>query len=323
MHKEISSNSNKNPDSKKINVIIADTRWETFEQIPGLDSNINFLNLSSNFAVNFILEYERIDVIIISRTIKGLDDIKKKASKNKSSLYILGEDIRYPIDSKQVGEILEKERISRSKNISSKKPKGITSVIKNFFGLEGEQRLKRHEKKDSGIKKDKVNDDISWLEEIGQEDKEVSKDIENNDNKAGVQEGSLKEDDNKEVKDLQDDDLINKENQDDYERFFWGGKDEKTNRSLLSNFIAIKQKIIVFLKAKGGVGSTLLSLFLAYHFRKLKTLLVDLNFCEGGSDLGYYLSIPKSPNMIVFIEGYNRNSMDNSVVKIKENLDVL
>jgi MinD-like ATPase involved in chromosome partitioning or flagellar assembly len=100
-------------------------------------------------------------------------------------------------------------------------------------------------------------------------------------------------------------------------------RSKKGKDSDFQNFIAIKQKIIVFLKAKGGVGSTLLSLFISYHFRKLKTLLVDLNFCEGGSDIGYYLNIPKSPNMIVFIEGYNRNAMENSVIKIKDNLDVL
>ena len=89
------------------------------------------------------------------------------------------------------------------------------------------------------------------------------------------------------------------------------------------NTKAIKQKIIIFTKAKGGVGSTILSIFLAHTFRKMKTLLVDLNFSEGGSDAGYYLNIPKSPNMIVFTEGYSRSAMDNAIIKIAENFDLL
>jgi Flp pilus assembly CpaE family ATPase len=55
----------------------------------------------------------------------------------------------------------------------------------------------------------------------------------------------------------------------------------------------------------------------------MKTLLVDLNFSEGGSDAGYYLNIPKSPNMIVFTEGYSRIAMDNAIIKIAENFDLL
>ena len=35
------------------------------------------------------------------------------------------------------------------------------------------------------------------------------------------------------------------------------------------------------------------------------------------------VDIPKSPNILNFIDGYNRNSLENSVVRIKENLDIL
>ncbi len=34
-----------------LNVIIADTRWETFEHLPDPGEGINLLNLSSSFAV--------------------------------------------------------------------------------------------------------------------------------------------------------------------------------------------------------------------------------------------------------------------------------
>jgi len=85
----------------------------------------------------------------------------------------------------------------------------------------------------------------------------------------------------------------------------------------------IKQKVIILTKTKGGVGSTTISIFLGHMFYKVKTLLVDLNFSEGGGDMSYYLDIPKSPNILNFLDGYNRNSLENSVVRIKENLDIL
>ncbi|MFZ3085425.1 MAG: hypothetical protein WA097_02130, partial [Candidatus Hydromicrobium sp.] len=85
----------------------------------------------------------------------------------------------------------------------------------------------------------------------------------------------------------------------------------------------IKQKIIILSKAKGGVGSTTISIFLGYMFDKVKTLLVDLNFSEGGGDISYYLDIPRAPNILNFIDGYNRNSLENSVIRIKKNLDIL
>ena len=113
-------------------------------------------------------------------------------------------------------------------------------------------------------------------------------------------------------------------------QYFINGEKPGKNTMRRDNFIkrskdivAIKQKTIVFIRAKGGVGSTLLSVYLANRFSNLKTLLVDLNFSEGGSDTGYYLDIPRTPNMIIFTEGYNRSSLNNSVINIKNNFDVL
>ncbi|GAG65082.1 unnamed protein product, partial [marine sediment metagenome] len=91
----------------------------------------------------------------------------------------------------------------------------------------------------------------------------------------------------------------------------------------IKNIKTIKQKIIILSKAKGGVGSTTISIFLGYMFDKVKTLLVDLNFSEGGGDISYYLDIPRAPNILNFIDGYNRKSLENSVIRIKKNLDIL
>ena len=76
------------------NIILADKDLETFERIRKLNNKFNFINLSSDFAVNFILEYEKIDLIIISKKISSLSNIIEKANRKKISVYILGRDIK-------------------------------------------------------------------------------------------------------------------------------------------------------------------------------------------------------------------------------------
>jgi hypothetical protein len=95
--------------NKNFNVIIADTQWETFEALSDIMENYNFLNLSSEFAVNFILDYEKIDVIIIGTKIGGLEAIAKKAERKKIKVYVLGKDLSYPVDSGEVLSIIQKE----------------------------------------------------------------------------------------------------------------------------------------------------------------------------------------------------------------------
>ena len=47
-------------DYSNFKVIIADTEYETFDEILKIKENFSFINLSSEFAVNFIIEYEKL-----------------------------------------------------------------------------------------------------------------------------------------------------------------------------------------------------------------------------------------------------------------------
>ena len=85
----------------------------------------------------------------------------------------------------------------------------------------------------------------------------------------------------------------------------------------------VKQKIIVLAKAKGGVGSTAIGIFLSSVLKEFSTLLIDLNFNEGGGDIGYYLNIPKSPNILNFLNGYSKEALDDSIIRVRDNLDIL
>jgi len=95
--------------NKNFNVIIADTQWETFEALSDIMENYNFLNLSSEFAVNFILDYEKIDIIIIGLKIGGLEAISKKAERKKVKVYVLGRDLSYPVVKEEVLSTIKKE----------------------------------------------------------------------------------------------------------------------------------------------------------------------------------------------------------------------
>ncbi|MCL4416716.1 MAG: hypothetical protein M1365_08490, partial [Actinobacteria bacterium] len=278
-----------------LNVIVADVNWETFETISQIKREFNFINLSSEFAVSFILEYEKIDILILSKKISNIEEIIKKAAKKKSRVYIIGKDLKYPLEAAEVESVLAKELETKAGKESKKKRLGIKKSFANFF------KLKNHiiskplinisripiNISEFPVKTDKSNPGqvLPGTEKIELANTEKSL---TQDKNCSAEENSIEEENN-----------INK------------------------NVKAIKQKIIIFTKAKGGVGSTVLSLFLAHTFRKMKTLLVDLNFSEGGSDAGYYLNIPKSPNMIVFTEGYSRSAMDNAIIKIAENFDLL
>ncbi|MEG6617501.1 P-loop NTPase [Peptococcaceae bacterium 1198_IL3148] len=59
-----------------------------------------------------------------------------------------------------------------------------------------------------------------------------------------------------------------------------------------------RQKIIAVWRAKGGVGATSVAMTLARQIsEKMTTILLDLNFEEGGSDLLHYLDMPRYPQM--------------------------
>lgn len=291
----------------RLNVIVADVDWETFEIISQIKRDFNFINLSSEFAVSFILEYEKVDILILSRKISNIEEITKKAIKKKSKVYIIGKDLKYPLEAAEVERLLTKEVEIKAGKESEKKRLGVKNSFTNLF------KSKNHaiSKFPVSIIKPSVDINEASIKSnescpnhvlIGAKRTETvnSEESLTQNKDFPTEENNIKEKDNIEEK-----------------------ISLKEENSINENIKAIKQKIIIFTKAKGGVGSTMLSIFLAHTFRKMKTLLIDLNFSEGGSDAGYYLNIPKSPNMIVFTEGYNRNSMDNAIIKIEENFDLL
>lgn len=292
------------------NVILADKDLETFKRVQKLESKYNIINLSSSFAVNFILEYEKIDVIFISRKISNIEDIIERANRKRINVYVIGKDVLLPIDEKEVENILVKEVRKKVLRENNRK----FSLKKFFSYLFKSQNIKR-------VILESDNDLKEGIE------CNSNKEHNNCDNKfkkrlCGKNENSriLSEEFNR---------INNKNNSAVSNIISPNGEFEndinlvQRNKDKSEGIRTIKQKIIILSKAKGGVGSTTISIFLGYMFNKVKTLLVDLNFSEGGGDISYYLDIPKSPNILNFIEGYNRDSLENSVIKIRKNLDIV
>lgn len=430
-------------ENKNFNVIIADTQWETFEALSDIKENYNLLNLSSEFAVNFILDYEKIDLIIIGLKIGGLEAIAKKAERKKTKVYVMGKDLSYPVDREEVLSIIKKEydekillkksgsgrhlmdsfeKIFRPRQSANAGPDNLVGhMTANIRPGSNKHALKKPtDKKNVGIwgtNNEGTNiDDINTggadfgdtstpianaksantnaanirytnskdantehvgigainIRATGTKDANIGhentgpsgakasnkgavntehagigpaniKDINMKPDKEQNKKSQFYNDFWKEVAIEADDDFLDNEDNEEIRKsnqnmHEYGMKNVNPSKQHLTDnigqeneslmqapgkVITIKQKIMVFVKAKGGVGSTFLSLYLAYEFRKLKTLLIDLNFSEGGSDIGYYLGMPKSPNMVIFTEGYNRMSMDNSVVNFKGHFDIL
>ncbi|MGM0368519.1 MAG: AAA family ATPase [Actinomycetota bacterium] len=240
-----------------LNVIIADKKLETFNKLSGFSEEINLVNLSSSFAVNFVMEYEKIDVIVISKNIENLDLIKTQSERYGIKVYVIGNELTNPINLKEFEKVLSKEVKAKKNKLKNKKFK--VSDIFNLITFKG--------KSESSVK--------------GEKKLKRKKRIESEKN----------------------------------------GK--KSNRKESITFKTIRQKIIVLAKAKGGVGSTVLAIYIGNILKKLKILLIDLNFSNGGGDISYYLNLPKVPNIVNFISNYNLKAFKDSVISFKSNLDII
>jgi len=294
------------------NIILADKDLETFERIRKLNNKFNFINLSSDFAVNFILEYEKIDLIIISKKISNLQNIIEKANRKKISVYILGRDIKLPINEEEIENILLTEIKNKIFNSESRRF-NIKKYISYFLNPGRAKELTLQSNSKPGVRiKDRLKEENNKYD-YKCEKRLSSKVVDRED----LFKGSKKSSDDKEINNS----CFHQKNSDvEFEKKIIPVQKDDLE---IKNIKTIKQKIIILSKAKGGVGSTTISIFLGYMFDRVKTLLVDLNFSEGGGDISYYLDIPRAPNILNFIDGYNRNSLENSVIRIKKNLDIL
>ena len=320
-------------------IIIADTELTTFSELSKLNDDFCFINLSSDFAVNFVIEYEKVDYLLISNRIKNLDMIISKANKKKIKIFIIGKDIEYPVKCSFVKDFLIKEII---KNDVDKENNSFKKIFKSFFIANSKKRHRDIVLKDIKIQKSKIFPPKKPLKKLNLSPSGVKAEINEKPEKEGIKE-------NKQNLNSAHDTVANKSSINFFKPEINNRKinnntldignpeikDRKQNNNNLQNnslnkeikteyqIKTIKQKVIAVIKAKGGVGSTTISIFFATLFKDLKTLIIDLNFNEGGSDIGYYFDIPKTPNLMVFTEGFDRKSFSGSIINIFGNLDVI
>ena len=331
-------------------IILADTDLNTFNEMAKLNDDFCFINLSSDFAVNFVIEYEQIDYMLISNRIKDLDKLIIKANRKKIKIFILGKDIEFPIDSVTVRDFLIKEIENDN---SDEKSLSFISTLKNFLvfnlnkartsavsnGIKTKKvkiKLKKEQAKNpvlsptniysgeiENIKTEEINNEDLFPQEINNEDffpKEISNTTGSDLDKNILQSEKIKIEPESIADNLLNPEvMIEKLPENNFEKSAFSNTTHKIEYQIRT----IKQKVIAVIKAKGGVGSTVISIFLGMLFKDLKTLIIDLNFNEGGSDIGYYLDIPKTPNLMVFTEGFDRDAFLGSILNISGNLDVI
>jgi MinD-like ATPase involved in chromosome partitioning or flagellar assembly len=290
-----------------LKVIIADTDLKTFEDLRELSNFYNVIFLSSDFAVNFILEYEKIDCVLTSNKISNLNSIIKKAEDKRIKLYIFGKDLKYPIDYKDVDELLRNEKEKKLNNI-----KNLNTTIKQKFKnmwREGKRLFEEKEESNKNIESNQNNIKLNTINKSINKNEQNGGITNKNNISAKLLKTDLKIEENYDVKNtLKIDPARNV---------------IENRQAPRAKMKIIKQKIIVLAKAKGGVGSTTIGLFLSSILEKFSVLLMDLNFSEGGGDISYYLNIPRSPNILNFLNGYSKEALDNSIIQIKKNLHVL
>jgi len=288
----------------KLKVIIADTDLKTFEDLKGLSDQHNVIFLSSDFAVNFMLEYEKIDCVLTSNKISNLNGIIKRAEDKRIKLYILGKDLNYPVDYEDVCELLKNEQEKKNNSL-----KNLNNPLKQKFKsmwLEGKRLFEEKKESTKNIQSNKKNIELDIINkptiknEPNKEKNKIS---------AKLLKPELKTEEKYDVKNP-----INRDHVLD---------STGNERSPRAKMKIIKQKTIVLAKAKGGVGSTTIGIFLSSILEKFSVLLMDLNFNEGGGDISYYLNIPRSPNILNFLNGYSKEALDDSIIQIEKNLHVL
>lgn len=104
-------------------------------------------------------------------------------------------------------------------------------------------------------------------------------------------------------------------------------KDNQSIVQVTTNIVVHGQKVVSVWRAKGGVGATTLAINLAKMVSdRMKTLLICLNFFEGGSDLIHYLDLPYFPlsarvlkeNMLHYTEIQNNFFVLHPLTKLDE-----
>ncbi len=96
------------------------------------------------------------------------------------------------------------------------------------------------------------------------------------------------------------------------------------------NFKLLSQQVITFYSIQGGVGKTSILFNFAWYIKNIiegRILIMDLNFCEGPSDLTINLNLKLSPNLSVFMEkiASDEGRFESSVVSLNssDKIDIL
>jgi MinD-like ATPase involved in chromosome partitioning or flagellar assembly len=284
----ILNNSNKQNDYSEFKVIFADTELEIFAEAAKIRENFCFINLSSEYAVNFVLEYEKIDILFISKNISNFENIIERAKRKKTKTFIIEKDLPKKFDNKNLEKIILKEFNSGKNNEKQR--------------ISRQRIFKKVIKPDKQIGDRDIKENIETVNSVEKKENESEKKSIKNNN------SNIKNNKKDSLKEYVANERKNK------------GENQYKN---IEKVKAVKQKIITVFRAKGGVGTTTISYFMATLLKNIKTLIIDLNFNEGCSDLGYYLNTPKTPNLTLFSESYDKNSFQNCLISINNSVDII
>jgi cellulose biosynthesis protein BcsQ len=100
--------------------------------------------------------------------------------------------------------------------------------------------------------------------------------------------------------------------------------------TIKDNYKLLSQQVITFYSIQGGVGKTSILFNFAWYIKNIiegRILIMDLNFCEGPSDLTINLGLNLSTNLSIFMEeiASGEGSFESSIVGLNnsDKIDIL
>lgn len=279
------------------------------------------MKISSILAATTVLSDKdgNFDFVVVDKELKGIESLIKLLKKRHITLYLIGDTFEKPITVQQIKDVILEEEDPQEQEITpSILPNNYTSGLDRIPKEIDNKSNSNHEEEKIQIRVRGESNESAQYRNRKEIKLKPSKrkleavNINNSTKESGFDE--VEEPNTvfkitsvigKGIKSV----LPSKENLEGIIPKFKGSKTK-----------IISQQVIGIRRVKGGVGATSVALHLAQAFntQAIKTCIIDVNFADGGSDLSYYLNLPKLPHWGSFLRNpENKSSFQESLVDYK------
>lgn len=325
-------------------VVVSQDRdvYKAFKEALGIEP----MKISSVLAATTVLgdKDSTYDFVVIDNTLNGIENLKKLLKKRKINFYSIGDTFEKPISISRIKQVLllqEHGATNPSKTQEESKDikKNTITINKNPANEETSSIEQESIFSEIGFQDNSSNvNEEEILIQIKDKNMSSEEKIRPNTNQRTLRPNFKKKKinspstDNPNIANEQDGEQVSLNTKKGFNITKIFGKGIKailTSREVGKEGIMampkfkksktkiISQQVIGIRRVKGGVGATTIALHLAQAFNSqgIRTCIIDVNFADGGSDLSYYLNLPKIPHWGNFLRNTeDRTSFQESLV---------